>query len=302
MKRSDQFDKDWLFHFGKELAQSLTRTISDSAVKLFKKEQLKPWDTDTGGWAMSLGKLSGDRSNEFQVWFDHYPNVGRRVVSVCYMATKRDRIAAVASAGAGELGDPIKLGDEIMGSKGQDEIVKMIKPLSPGRFNKPIAELYNHNPCSFFGVYLSASINVKKAAPAELVRTGARFLCSVIRSAAVVHLPSPEDFPDIKNRSAVRRHKLHERPASKWTEVAKRRDSFTCQVCRISFVELYGELGRGFAEAHHIIPLSSLRARAVTKLSDLITVCANCHRMLHRSVATDVRRLKRLFTWNWPER
>lgn len=55
-----------------------------------------------------------------------------------------------------------------------------------------------------------------------------------------------------------------------------------CQVCSFSFKEKYGELGEGFIEAHHIYPLSELTEETKTKIDDLIFVCSNCHRMLHR--------------------
>ncbi|MBO0360683.1 HNH endonuclease [Hymenobacter sp. BT186] len=55
-----------------------------------------------------------------------------------------------------------------------------------------------------------------------------------------------------------------------------------CQICGFSFVEKYGELGAGFIEAHHVLPLSQLREEMLTKPEDLAFVCSNCHRMLHR--------------------
>jgi 5-methylcytosine-specific restriction protein A len=53
-------------------------------------------------------------------------------------------------------------------------------------------------------------------------------------------------------------------------------------VCRFDFLEFYGQLGRGFAECHHIVPLAEAAFSRTTRLSDLAIVCANCHRMLHR--------------------
>ena len=55
-----------------------------------------------------------------------------------------------------------------------------------------------------------------------------------------------------------------------------------CEVCGFSFVKTYGEQGRGFIECHHAIPLSRLKKQVRTRLADLVLVCANCHRMLHR--------------------
>lgn len=55
-----------------------------------------------------------------------------------------------------------------------------------------------------------------------------------------------------------------------------------CEVCGFDFFAFYGELGRGFAECHHTIPLSEAVFQRKTRLTDLAIVCANCHRMLHR--------------------
>lgn len=54
-----------------------------------------------------------------------------------------------------------------------------------------------------------------------------------------------------------------------------------CEVCEMSFLELYGARGEGFIEAHHRIPLAALNAETETWIRDLAPVCANCHRMLH---------------------
>lgn len=56
-----------------------------------------------------------------------------------------------------------------------------------------------------------------------------------------------------------------------------------CEVCDFDFSGAYGELGSGFAECHHRQPLSALPNSRTTRLTDLAIVCANCHRMLHRS-------------------
>ena len=54
-----------------------------------------------------------------------------------------------------------------------------------------------------------------------------------------------------------------------------------CEVCGFDFKERYGELGEGFAECHHTMPVSKLKKQQKTKLSDLSILCANCHRMIH---------------------
>jgi 5-methylcytosine-specific restriction protein A len=55
-----------------------------------------------------------------------------------------------------------------------------------------------------------------------------------------------------------------------------------CEVCGFDFYEYYGELGRGFIECHHRIPLSEINDETRTELDDLALLCSNCHSMAHR--------------------
>jgi predicted HNH restriction endonuclease len=68
---------------------------------------------------------------------------------------------------------------------------------------------------------------------------------------------------------------------------AKKRDSYTCQICSFNFMAAYGRLGKEYAECHHMNPLSERLGAAsdpeMTRIEDVITLCANCHRMVHRT-------------------
>ncbi|MDZ4636360.1 HNH endonuclease [Bacillus cereus] len=55
-----------------------------------------------------------------------------------------------------------------------------------------------------------------------------------------------------------------------------------CEICGFDFYKTYGELGKDYIEGHHTIPVSQLKEGEKTKLKDIIMVCSNCHRMLHR--------------------
>jgi hypothetical protein len=55
-----------------------------------------------------------------------------------------------------------------------------------------------------------------------------------------------------------------------------------CEVCGFDFTKKYGELGKGFIECHHTIPISKLKPKETTKLKDIALLCSNCHRMVHR--------------------
>lgn len=93
------------------------------------------------------------------------------------------------------------------------------------------------------------------------------------------------EFPE--GRVLSRLHTTKERNARLITKKKRQaldaKGALTCEVCGFDFEQHYGELGRGFAECHHLTPLSDLDTQTKTKLSDLAIVCANCHRMLHRA-------------------
>lgn len=57
----------------------------------------------------------------------------------------------------------------------------------------------------------------------------------------------------------------------------------SCSVCDFNFEEVYGERGKDFIEVHHLKPLSTLDEPVIVNpKTDLIPVCSNCHRMIHR--------------------
>lgn len=57
----------------------------------------------------------------------------------------------------------------------------------------------------------------------------------------------------------------------------------SCAVCKISFEQVYGDIGRGFIHVHHKRQLSSREVYRLNPTVDLVPVCPNCHSMLHTS-------------------
>lgn len=56
-----------------------------------------------------------------------------------------------------------------------------------------------------------------------------------------------------------------------------------CCICGFDFEMVYGERGKGFIEVHHTKPLSEVEDEVVIDpATDLVPVCSNCHRMIHR--------------------
>ena len=57
----------------------------------------------------------------------------------------------------------------------------------------------------------------------------------------------------------------------------------TCLACNFNFAEKYGELGDEYIVVHHTVPVSQMgNDYVVDPAKDLVTLCANCHAMVHR--------------------
>lgn len=59
------------------------------------------------------------------------------------------------------------------------------------------------------------------------------------------------------------------------------RDNYTCQVCGFNFGRYYGTRGQDFIEVHHLKPISSYNDEHEIPIDDLISLCSNCHSMIH---------------------
>jgi 5-methylcytosine-specific restriction protein A len=63
------------------------------------------------------------------------------------------------------------------------------------------------------------------------------------------------------------------------------RYGYTCQVCKINMEEKYGDVGKNFIHVHHIKFLSDIKKQyKIDPINDLVTLCPNCHSMLHRKI------------------
>jgi len=56
-----------------------------------------------------------------------------------------------------------------------------------------------------------------------------------------------------------------------------------CMACGFNFQEIYGEIGDDYIVVHHLTPVSAMgEDYIVDPEKDLVTICANCHAMVHR--------------------
>lgn len=91
-------------------------------------------------------------------------------------------------------------------------------------------------------------------------------------------------FPE--GKKVLKQHLARERNR-KLVELAKdkflaKHGKLFCEICGFDFSVKYGEIGKNYIEAHHTIPVSEMEEGSKTKVEDIVLVCSNCHRMLHR--------------------
>jgi 5-methylcytosine-specific restriction protein A len=115
---------------------------------------------------------------------------------------------------------------------------------------------------------------------AEAIRKS--YLC--VEPSGVAELAEEEEFPE--GRVLYRLHRLRERNRELVRQVKEKaldeRGRLLCAACAFDFASVYGEVGRGFIECHHLRALADLTAPRATRLADVALVCSNCHRMIHR--------------------
>ncbi|WP_219602022.1 HNH endonuclease [Nonomuraea indica] len=121
-------------------------------------------------------------------------------------------------------------------------------------------------------------------AAAEALRAG-------LDSGALTRLPqvAEEDDEGVsapEGRLLLRQHVARERDSklrtAKIKSVLGRAGTLACEVCSFDFERAYGPRGAGYIECHHVIPLH-VSGPTTTSLDDLVLICSNCHRMIHRS-------------------
>lgn len=158
----------------------------------------------------------------------------------------------------------------------------------PNRFDFEI-EL-EHTSNVFFGTEFYDA-NIVEAVRYSACHQGAvSKVSTAYKSVEEIEKPSvfeaPAQYFVIEGQEIYRLHKTYERNSKivedKKHSVLKDKNKLECEVCKTDFHAIYGEHGKGFAECHHVNPLAFREDEQETKLEDLIILCANCHRMIHR--------------------
>lgn len=119
---------------------------------------------------------------------------------------------------------------------------------------------------------------------AALIRTGVNALHEVRESE-----PDYEVFAE--GRVVTETHLRRERnPKLRARLIAQRSkgSGLTCELCGKAPSAVAAGLAESMYEAHHVVPLAAGDERT-TKLSDMVLLCACCHRLIHKAIASEKR-------------
>ncbi len=109
---------------------------------------------------------------------------------------------------------------------------------------------------------------------------------------------SADDYAASEGRVCLVRHLRRERSRAlvekKKAKVLRDVGRLACEICSFDFSKAYGGAGSGIIECHHTKPMHTLKREQITRLGDLILVCPNCHRVLHKGMGVTVGELTRL--------
>ena len=106
---------------------------------------------------------------------------------------------------------------------------------------------------------------------------------------SLLGLVAPEEDEDLYPEGAerFREHRGIERsgllPARVKASRMRQKGALKCEACGFDFKATYGELGEGFIEAHHKVPVAA--GPRHSRAADIALLCSNCHRIIHRAGA-----------------
>jgi len=241
------------------------------------KRQIDVRPSRTGGWYASLIYWP-EAGLRVQAWYDRFiTSVPGRSLWVGLRGS-RDRMVAYFDSLSVDIEAKKVIDDSSVNDEGKYSYYE--GKAERGRFEKLYSEVYE-GADTFAGRYFFGIHRLRQQAlPGQTVN----FLALLLAGLSISD-DDPNSYRKIKRPEGRRRvvqHLKRERDGAAPKE-AKKRDGYRCRVCDMHFVERYGaRYGRKFAEAHHVVPLAKKRGEYQVSEADFITVCSNCHRMLHR--------------------
>ncbi|MDZ4799626.1 MAG: hypothetical protein SGI92_15800 [Bryobacteraceae bacterium] len=276
----------------KQFANDLTTIIAgEPGLRVLPRQHVHRTNTD--GHVIKIGKLKGRRNTGVELWLDMWTHDLRLW---CGLATRDSDLAVkLSSSRKPSVRPAVRL--TYSDTEEYRQYSRLVNTLPATSLERPIAEAYE--PWFFHGVFSDAKVMKQITAgrihPPLLGRV-ADALTGMLR-AAVGLLPTANE-EESSTTEELKKHLQREQ----WirnTRVAEERklfDNYTCQVCEFHAPLVCAAApSRACLEAHHVQWLSSsVEDRVAICSDDLITLCCNCHSIVHRQEWT-IRQARRRF-------
>lgn len=293
MKRLNNKYKKILKEISQKVQFELSNKINDERVIPIEKLVIE--ETDTFGWYVDIfrfKKITG--RGRVQIWIDSFPKIGRPILSVCFWSSDINRINKVANCSLDNFYD-----DHPNKAKKYGDGKALEIPLARKYFNNYLVEPYS---TKFFTFYFFDEVSFSIPFIQKICKR-TDWLIRATTEALELKLNNSNKNSITENGRIWAEHYRRER-SKILADKVKIRDAYKCRVCDFNFTDKYGKFGNGFAEAHHIISLSKIKRKVQSTENDLITVCSNCHRMLHKMEGQedDFKKLRKLVKGRYSER
>lgn len=290
-----QDDKKYL----KDLANKVLVAIKEEGLStpFIASKKITTSATNTNGWNARLGIFNGYQSS-VEIWFDEFTASKKRKIYYGIFSNKHDgvgikKIVAQSNLSKVGLGEPILFSLSNLSDKEGGAQLK--EPLPFEDFDKLIFEQYPENNEYFYGVYEYRKVGLQGKEARRLILRITEFIVTINSALLLEKIKGAKSQKGFENQLIAQQYLRRER-SRYLANLRKQHDNYVCGICGFDFSKTYGQLGNDFAEAHHIVPLKTNDKERTTTITDLITVCANCHRMLDRMDGTpgDIAKLKKI--------
>ena len=289
IKMRREMNDDHLRNLAQQVVEKLRPLRNGTPIRLnrnFANNTFKIWtDKRSNGWWVLIGSVTDWEHSKFIISLNDY--VGRNKKQFQYCVEFRDE--NIMDRFLQRIDHEKMFGEVVFTIRDKDiktvnGIDKLKVKLPRKCYGKPMKELSTTSQSTWFYYFIhDSSENVNN----DLIDRIVGFYASIGKA-----LSENNDIA-VENRQKRTEHISRER-CSGLALLRKQEDDYQCQICEMKFEDVYGEIGKDFAEAHHIVPLAKLQGPQKVSVNDLITVCANCHRMLDKlqGEAEDIDELK----------
>ena len=266
--------RKWLRQFTTELQTGLKR-LDLNSLRLSRRVTVTqaPY---TDGWCSEAATLAVSGTATIEAYVDTMATQNEPTLWVGLFVTGEDRLRSIAGHVTKHHAQVTIYSDASF--KVKNGQTYFAKPFSKKQFSRPAAEVFDHT-YKDIGMYFPVGINWKTRPSRKLIAESATFLAECVSALEAYSPPRQKSQTSFHNRQVWVTTKVFRRSSRQARDTLKR-DGFKCQTCLSMPERKYGIKGRACLDAHHVKPLHRQAGKRTTVMRQLITVCANCHRVL----------------------